>query len=96
MKLTTQFSIGDKVWCVAGGQRVKELTVGRVGVEITYSEGIEGENLFDNYKPQNNYTETYMCVETGIGSGSVYEAGKNIFHNKEMADQAVRANETGS
>ena len=90
MIFNTQFSNGDKAWCVVNGNKVRELTVGRVGVELTCSNGIEGENLFDNYKPQNEYEERYMCVETGIGSGSVYEIGKNIFHSKELADKAVR------
>lgn len=59
----------------------KLLTVGRVGVEITESPGCDyhmGEilstdgNGFTNYSPVVKREERYMCIETGIGSGSVY------------------------
>lgn len=82
MEFKSKFDIGQKVWirtqigpCVA--------TVGKIIIEHTDSPGREGEEMFDNYKPQNEYIERYMCVETGIGSGTLYDVGKHIFATKE-------------
>lgn len=59
----------------------QELTVGRVQVEITDSPGSDSEwgpckstdgTGFTNYSPITSREEKYMCIETGIGSGSVY------------------------
>ena len=48
------------------------LTVGQVRVEITNSPGMHGGERFDNYKAQEGREESYMCVETGVGSGAIY------------------------
>ena len=86
MRLASCFDIGQKVWVICdGGRNVKELTVGKVTVEYVDSPGREGETTFDNYMPQKGYKETYMCVETGIGSGSVFELGRNIFSTEKAA-----------
>jgi hypothetical protein len=86
MKLASCFDIGQKVWAIVNdGRAVKELTVGQVQVTYVDSPGREGETMFNNYMPQQDYKEQYMCVETGIGSGSVFTLGKNIFTTEELA-----------
>ena len=50
------------------------LTIGQVRITITDSPGQEGETVFDNFKEQHGREESYMCIETGIGSGSVHRA----------------------
>ena len=81
MKFESRFNIGDKVW-VADGYKPRQVTVGQIRIKHTDSPGREGEEMFNNYKPQKNHTERYMCVETGIGSGSVWELGFNLFGTK--------------
>jgi len=88
MELNSKFSCGSIAYCILEGNRVEVLMVGRVTIETVDSPGIPGNTLFDNYKPQKSYTETYQCVETGIGSGNVYTLGKNIF---ETAEEAIAA-----
>lgn len=86
MKLVSNYDIGQKVWCIVNdGRAVKELTVGQVRMIYTDSPGREGETTFDNYMPQKSYQEQYMCIETGIGSGSVFELGRNIFSTEALA-----------
>ena len=49
----------------------KRLTIGQARVEITNSPDVE--TIFDNdYQPRSGRCESYMCVETGIGSGQTY------------------------
>ena len=91
MEYTTTFDIGDKVWVIAGEPQL--LTVGKIIVEHTDSPGIPGETWFDNFKPQNSYTEKYMCVESGIGTGSVWELGKNIFGSLDECRRAIKQKE---
>lgn len=81
MQFNSAFEIGQKVW-VFDGKEPRILTIGKIIIEYTDSPGREGEEIFDNYKPQKKYVERYMCIETGIGSGSVWEFGKNIFETK--------------
>ena len=64
---------------------VRSMNVGQVRVEITKSEGVPGEEVFDNYKPQSNREEQYMCNETGIGSGTLYNA-EDLFATKGEAE----------
>ena len=85
MKFESKFNIGDKVFPAYGSDIILyPITIGKIKVEHTDSPGREGEELFDNYKRQNDYKEEYMCVETGIGSGSVYN-GERLFKNREGA-----------
>ena len=91
LKLTAVFKPGDKAWCVAGGPP-EQLTVGRVQVTVTDSPGlndgrtIPGSDIqSDNYKPQQGYSEQYMMVETGIGSGNVYTLGEHVFTTERDA-----------
>ena len=79
MMIETAFNCGDRAW-VFTGDRAQLLTIGHVRVEITDSPGIEQVGIqFDNFKPQSCRKEQYMCVETGIGSGSLYTLGEHIF-----------------
>jgi hypothetical protein len=88
MKLYSKFNPGDKVWCIDKGEIAVELTVGQVCVKITDSPGKPG-TIFDNFKPQSGHEESYMCVETGINSGSVFTLDRNIFMTKNEAENAI-------
>jgi len=48
------------------------MTVGRVDVRITKSQGAYSDIDADNYKPQSGREEQYMLDQTGVGSGSVW------------------------
>lgn len=87
MQITTTFSPGDKAW-VFHNDRAQHLTIGKVNIEITDSPGVPGESRFSNYGPQNGRKEQYMCVETGVGSGSLYTLGERIFGTQEECEQA--------
>lgn len=84
------FNFGDIVYAATGKGVNGPLTIGKISIEQTDSPGIEGETLFDNYKPQQSYEETYMCIETGIGCGYVFKK-ENLFTSPE--DAALRINE---
>lgn len=93
MKIETNFSPGDAVYIIEHGMTKKwvlsgPLTIGQVRAVVTESPGREGEELFDNYKPQQDYKEEYMCVETGIGTGRVYYH-TDVFHDIESAQIEV-------
>jgi len=88
MILNTKFNIGDKVFCACerGNKIILEgpFTIGSVRKSVTDSPGREGETIFDNYKPRKSEEESYMCVETGIGSGQLFYA-ENLFSTCEEA-----------
>ena len=88
MEIKTTLSCGDKAFGVCGdyGSTISELTVGRVQVTVTDSEGVEGSE-FHNYMAQKDYEETVMCVETGVGSGTLWTVGKNIFKSLDEAKE---------
>jgi hypothetical protein len=85
MKFETTFNIGDKAWVMFSGYKhPQQVTIGQIRVEHTHSKGHRtGSFVGDNYKPQKKHEEQYMCEETGIGSGTVYTLGENIFATKE-------------
>ena len=85
MILETKFNIGDQVYSSYGEQVSGPLTIGKVQAEVTDSPGIDGETLFDNYKAQKKTENSYMCVETGIGTGARY-AEDRIFKTREEAE----------
>lgn len=87
MKLNTTFTCGDTAWIVCGqwGSKIEEYTVGQIRVVVTDSKG-EPDSMFSNYKPQQDYVEEIMCVETGVGSGSVYTVGKHAFKTRDEAE----------
>jgi hypothetical protein len=86
MILETEYNIGDKVFSSYGDKVTGPLTIGRVQAEVTDSPGIDGETLFDNYKAQKKTENSYMCVETGIGTGARY-AEERIFKTWEEAEK---------
>ena len=94
MKIETKFSNGDLVYAVSSAFPSKiwrvngPLTIGQVRVTITDSPGLEGENLFDNYMAQKGTEEEYMCIETGIGSGTLWSVEK-LFQTKFAAEEFV-------
>lgn len=89
MKFETTFSPGDKAYCLnLNSLRIDLLTVGQVRVSHTDSPGIGEETIFSNYQPQHEHEESYMCIESGIGSGTVYHIGKSIFKSHEEAAAA--------
>ena len=95
MILTTKFSIGDVVYAAYGCELNTEaagpLTIGMVRAELTDSPGTDPDTMFDNYKPhQCSQDNSYMCVETGIGSGSGY-AEDRLFSTREGAQAKLDA-----
>jgi len=100
MEIKTEFSCGDKVYVLSRHNwpsKVESvsgpLTVGQVRVEVTDSAGIDGEETFDNYKAIKNYEEGYMLVETGIGTGTIYDV-RDMFHTSAGAHiEALRRNQ---
>lgn len=81
---------------------VKKLTVGQVRIKHTQSQGTDEysqtqtlsysgtDRTPDNMSPKEEYEEEYMCVETGIGSGSVYTYGKTIFATEEECRRVMK------
>lgn len=86
MEMQTALSCGDKVWYFSGGRPI-QITVGRVCATFTQSAGLDSDVDFcgqilssDNTAPKEpKMLETYMCIETGIGSGSIHTLGESIF-----------------
>ena len=93
MDIKTKFSNGDRVYKVHSYDAKKHVElngpwiIGRVSVEITDSKGIEGEEMFDNYKAQKSYKESYMCVETGIGSGTLHDVDSLFSTESEAMEE---------
>lgn len=83
MQFNSAFACGDHGWVVNGAE-VRHLTIGRVQITETHSPGTTKE-LYSNYSAQDDYSEEYMCVETGVGSGDVYTLGKDIFTTEAAA-----------
>lgn len=87
---TECFQCFGKGWTYDGTVYLPEcdsMTVGQVRVEVTASRGFGGSS-FDNYRPQTAREEQYMCVETGVGSGNLYNA-ENLFATEaEAMDRA--------
>jgi hypothetical protein len=86
----TKFNIGEKVYILVKNHlnMTAEIhgpyTIGHVRVEHTDSPGIAGEEVFDNFKAQKEHKEQYMCIETGIGSGSLWSHDQ-LFKNFDSA-----------
>ena len=92
MKIETRFSPGDLAWVFNGSTDAHQLTIGQVSVTVIDSPGASSTSLFSNYRPQQSREERYMCVESGIGSGTVYTLDVHIFAAREqcLAANAVR------
>lgn len=108
MQINTALNCGDKAWTFDGdcirqrtvGQ-VQVIFTYSPGIGDGFMEGgvasYSGSSF--NYGVPENYApmepelvEKYMCVETGIGIGSVYTLGEQIFISEEecRAAHAVR------
>jgi len=83
MQINTTFSCGD-IGYAFSENRVRALTIGQIRVEVTDSPGHEGYSFYSNYAPQKGYEEVVMCVETGIGSGTLWTVGKTIFKSEAV------------
>ena len=81
--ITPRFAPGDEVWVFDKQDGASKLTVGQVRVEVTASPGLRGLSRFSNFSAQASYVEQYMCVETGVGSGTIYTLDKSVFATKE-------------
>lgn len=83
---TTKLKLGGKAFVVEGGLDPCALvmTVGQIRVIETLPKcrSFEGDVC---------YKEEYMCVETGVGCGTVYTYGKSIFATEEEARFGVIA-----
>lgn len=88
MKFESAFDLGETYWCIVNGSKVMALTIGLVRIEEIRSAGVK-DSFFDNYKPKISYKEEYMCIETGIGTGSMYTLGRNIFKTHREALEAL-------
>ena len=90
MQIETKFSNGDTVYGIQHEyqtdhwQVIGPMTIGQVRVEITDSPGVDGEEIFSNYMAQKETKEQYMCIETGIGSGTLHYA-EMLFVTKDAA-----------
>lgn len=85
MKLETKFNIGDVVYAAYPPAVSGPLTIGMVRVEHVDSRGLPGERTFSNYMPQKLREEQYMCEETGVRSGKLYDADR-LFASSEEAE----------
>ena len=82
---TTNLKLGGKAFAVEGYEnaRVVELTVGQLRIQETLPEC--NRSSWDDPC----YMEVAMCIETGVGSGTLWQYGKNIFANRADAEAGV-------
>jgi hypothetical protein len=75
----------------------EQVTIGQVRVSITDSPGSDNHwgptystdgNGFTNYSPIQKREEEYMCIETGIGSGSLYKVEDLFATEAEALERA--------
>lgn len=99
MIITTKFSCGDVIY-VVGRFDIRSsqfcispaMLIGQIRIKHTDSPGIPGEDTFDNYMPQSDYEESYMCVESGIGSGSIFHSPDAFSTREEAQAEADKRN----
>jgi hypothetical protein len=86
MTFETEFDCGDRIYVVNKDHICGPYLVGMIRVEyIASQDGPSPENQFDNMGRQHQkYKESYMCFETGIETGFVYDA-KDCFASEDMA-----------
>lgn len=85
---TTKLKLGGEAFGVSGGldPTIHPMTVGQIRV----IERLPGCGFFSE---EPCYTEEYMCVETGVGSGTIWTYGKNIFATESEAQRGVIAHQ---
>lgn len=85
---TTKLKLGGEAFGVSGGldPTIQRLTVGQIRV----TETLPGARFFSE---EPCYKEEYMCAETGVGSGTVWTYGKNIFATEAEAQAGVIAHQ---
>lgn len=83
---TTKLKLGSLAFGVSGGldPSIRRLTVGQVRV-------IETLPHCRSWEDEGCYKEEYMCEETGVGSGTVWTYGKDIFATEADAQLGVIA-----
>jgi hypothetical protein len=81
---TTKLKLGGKAFGVNGDldPTIQCLTVGQIRVTKTMPRA-------RSFSEDPCYKEEYMCVETGVGSGTIWTYGKNIFATKDEAQNGV-------
>jgi hypothetical protein len=87
MDIHTKFNCGDRIYVVFEDGIIGPMLVGQVRAEyVAAQEGPDPESIFGNMgRQRESYSESYMCFETGIGSGHVYEHS-NCFATLAEAD----------
>ena len=85
---TTKLKLGGRAFVVRGwlDPYIEALTVGQIQV-------IETLPSVKRFSSEPCYKEEYMCIETGVGSGNVWEYGKNIFATESEAQAGVIAHQ---
>lgn len=85
---TTKLKLGGTAFGVYGGldPSIQRLTVGQIRV----TETLPGARFFSE---EPCYKEEYMCVETGVGSGTIWTYGKSIFATEAEAHAGVIAHQ---
>lgn len=89
---TTHLSLGQTAYGVEAKSyrpdyHVVTLTVGQIRVTET------SPKCRPSYDTDPLFKEEYMCVETGVGSGTIWQYGRNIFATKDDAQAAVVTHE---
>ena len=81
---TTKLSLGEKAYVVGSGLDpiIMEMTVGQIRVKQTHPKHRESDE-------STCYEEVYMCVESGVGSGSLWTYGVSIFKTHEEAEHGA-------
>lgn len=85
----------EHYWINEGWRLAGQLTIGEVRFCTRWEQpGCDPYSIFSNYGPQEGYTkEEYMCLETGIGSGSVYDVSRLFASKKEAQKECHKRNE---
>ena len=89
---TTHLSLGQRAYAVQACTHRPDYCVVRLTVgQIRVTETAPSER--PNYDSDPLFKEEYMCIETGVGSGTLWQYGKNIFATEADAKAGVVAHE---
>jgi len=76
---------GHSIYIGVGWGINATLTIGEIRVAHRCSNVSDDGSIFDNYGSQDEkYTESYMCYETGMGTGTLHD-GDNLFPTEKEA-----------